>query len=567
MPTVPAPLQEAQTRVQVSPNARVSTQAPEGAFGSTEIAQRAISQVGNQMMQIAKEEKQKADDVATTEAYTKTIALRNRLMYDPKSGAMTRKGKDAFGVGEEYTQQFNEGADEIQASLTNEDQRQMYNKIKENELRDLDTNLTKHTFQQAQAYEQQTTEASIAATREDAVLNYQDPGKVQNSLAMQKSLIMAQAERSGVAPETAMMAVKSAESKTHEAVVNRMLANGQDLAASEYYKNIKGSMLADDTIQLEKALEEGSLRGTSQREAMAIASKTGSLSQALAQVDKIQDPKIQDATRERVKQRFQEREQAQELAAKQSFHSAYSMAESAKREGRNIRDSIPPDMYERMTPSQKGVIAALANKDTIETSWDEYYNLKTMAGSSQLRDKFMKTDLLLYRAKLGDSEFKELVNAQTEARKGNTETLDGFQTDQQIVNGALAEAGIDPTPKHGSEDAKKVNMFRRRVDEEMRKQQQITGKKLSNQEIQSVADGLMVQGITEKGFFWDTKKRVFEIDPTTDKDFEFEAKSIPPVERQKIESALRSKGIKVNDDNVMRLYARKIAGQVVKRGN
>lgn len=562
MPTVPAPLQEAQTRVQVSPNARVSTQAPEGAFGSTEIAQRAISQVGNQMMQIAKEEKQKADDVATTEAYTKTIALRNRLMYDPKSGAMNRKGKDAFGVGEEYTQQFNEGADEIQASLTNEDQRQMYNKIKENELRDLDTNLTKHTFQQAQAYEQQTTEASVAATREDAVLNYQDPGKVQNSLAMQKSLIMAQAERSGVAPETAMMAVKSAESKTHEAVVNRMLANGQDLAASEYYKNIKGSMLADDTIQLEKALEEGSLRGTSQREAMAIAGKTGSLSQALAQVDKIQDPKIQDATRDRVKQRFQEREQAQNYAAEQAFRSSYQIVEKTRR-----KDDIPPNQWAAMSPAQKSSIDAYLSKDNIQTDWNDYYNLKTMAASSQLRDKFMKTDLLLYRAKLGDSEFKELVNAQTEARKGNTETLDGFQTDQQIVNGALAEAGIDPTPKHGSEDAKKVNMFRRRVDEEMRKQQQITGKKLSNQEIQSVADGLMVQGITEKGFFWDTKKRVFEIDPTTDKDFEFEAKSIPPVERQKIESALRSKGIKVNEDNVMKLYARKIAGQVVKRGN
>lgn len=564
MPQVPGPATEqGLTRVQGSPGARVSTQAPAEAFGGGETAQRAINQFGGQVMQMAREEKQKADDVATMDAYAKTVQLRNRLMYDPKSGAMTRKGKDAFGVGEDYGQQFAQGADEIESTLTNDDQRAMYQKIRQRESMDLDQNLTKHTFQQAQTYEQETMDASIAATREDAVLNYQDPGKIQSSLAMQKSLIMAQADRGGLSPEAAMMRLKDAESKTHEAVVQRMLANGQDMAASEYYKGIKGSMTAEDTIQLEKALEEGTLRGESQRQAMAITSRHGGLQGALSEVDKIQDPKIQDATRDRVKQRFAEREQAKNYAQEQAFHRSYEIAEKTRR-----KEDIPPGMWASMSPAQKNSIDAYLAKDNIATEWGEYYGLKTMAASPALREKFLKTDLMEYRHKLGDTEFKELVNAQTDARKGKMDTLDGFQTDQQIVNGALAAAGIDPTPKHGSKDANRVAEFRRRVDQEVKKIQQETGKKISNDEMDGVVNNLMMKVTTHPGYtpfnLFKTEKRLYELDPRVDKEYEFNAQDIPKTERQKIESALRSKGYDVNDQSVMALYNQKIKSTAIR---
>ena len=567
MPQVPGPAtDQGIVRRQAAPNARVNTTAPIEAFGGgAQEVQRAIGQAGNQAMQIAREERQKADDIATTEAYMKTIQLRNRLMYDPKEGAMNRKGKDAFGVGQEYGEHFNKGADEIEASLTNDEQRAMYQKIRMRELTDLDGQLTKHTFQQAQEYDKQTTDASIAATREDAVMNYQDSAKVQNALAMQKSLIMASAERNGVAPEVAMLQLKNAESKTHEAVVNRMLANGQDLQASEYYKSIKDSMVAEDAVQLERALEEGTLRGESQRLAQDLTSKHRDLRSALAQVDKIKDPKIQDATRDRVKQRFAEREQAEEYASKQAFHSAFSIAEKAKQAGENIRDSIPPALYNSLTPAQKNSINALANRDSLETDWGEYYNLKTMAASPELRDKFMKTDLMEYRPKLGDSEFKELVNAQNDARKGDTTALDGFRTDQQIVNDALSEAGFDPSPKEGSTDAKKVNRMRQLVDSEVQKKQRELGRKVNNEEMQRIVDDLMVKGVTyRKTIFgidvWKTEKRLFELEKGKDTEFEISAEDVPAAERFRIENALRSKGYAVTDDNVLSLYKKKLVG-------
>jgi len=566
MPQVPVSNEQGITRQQAAPNARLNVQTSEASFGggaAVEAVGRAGAGLAQQAFQIAKEERQKADDVATQEAYTKTVKLRNDLMYDPKNGAMNRKGKDAFGVGQEYGQQFNKGADQIESSLATDEQRAMYQKIRQQELRDLDGNLTRHTFQQAQEYDQETTISGIKTTQEDAVMNYQDPGKVDQALKIQNALIDSHGARAGQAPEVISQRKAEAASKTYEAVIQRMLANGQDLAASEYYNKIKGSIVGQDATQVETALQEGSLRGESQRQAGSIVSKHSNMTSALAEVDKIQDPKIQDATRERVKQRFAEREQAQQYAGEQAFRSAYSIVEKSRN-----KDDIPPGQWAAMSPAQKNSIESYLKSDKVETDWNEYYNLKQMAATPAMRDKFMKTDLLIYRAKLGDTEFKELVNAQGDARKGDNTQLDGFQSDQQIVNGALAEAGIDPSPKPASKDAKSVNLFRRRVDEEVRKRQLDTGKKVTNEEMQGIVDGLMVKGITNRGFipWFDTEKRLFELERGTDKKFDFDVASVPATERQKIESALRAKGVTVNDDTVLALYRKKLSGMVGKRG-
>lgn len=575
MPQVPVPNEAGITRVQGAPNARVSTSAPIEAFGGGRAAENVTRQaqnLGEQAIQtieknqalaakLAKEEKDKADDVATQDAYTRTVQLRNRLMYDPENGAMNRKGKDAFGAGEEYGKQFEAGADEIENSLTNPEQKALYKRIREGEARDLDSNLTRHTFAQAQAYDEETTAASVSTTREDAVMNYQDPGKVGMSINRQKVLIESNGKRNGQPAEMIKQKQMAAESTTHEAVINRMLANGQDLMASDYYKNIKGSIHGDAVAQVERNLQEGSIRGESQRQAVKIYTTNNDLTSALQAVDKIKDPKIQDATRDRVKQKFLEKEQAKDAAEEQTFRSAFSIVEKTRN-----KDDIPPDQWDQLSPARKNSITEYlekaAKKEGVQTDWDAYYNLKQMAASPALRDKFMQTDLLLYRPKLADAEFKELVNAQSDGKKGDTKAIDGIRTDAQIINQSLLDAGVDPTPKQGSKDAKKVNMFWKAVDEEVKALQSQTGKKATNDEVQGIVDKLMTKGVTEKGWFWDTEKRLYEVDPGTDKKFEIKTKDIPLMDRQKIESALRARGINPTDDKINQIYKSKLAGMV-----
>lgn len=561
MPQVPVANEGQIVKQNAAPNVRVATDAPAEAFGGgsslAQVSQTATG-LGQQAMQIAHEEKQKADDVATTEAYSKTVALRNQLMYDPKNGAMTRKGKDAFGVSDEYGKKFKDATDEINSSLTNDDQRTMYNKIRANEGRDLESSLTKHTYQEAQNYDQETTKASVQTSQQDAIMNYQNPGKIQESLAMQKNLIAANGTRMGLPPEEVQHQQMDAESKTHAGVIERMLANSQDLAASAYYKEVKGNVLGTDAIQLEKALEEGTVRGQSQRGAADIYNKNHDLSSALAQVDKIADPRVQDATRERVKQRFQEKEEAVKLNSDHAFRAAYSAVEKSKN-----KDDIPPATWAALSPEHKNTITAFLKKDDIITDWPEYYNLKTMASTPELQKKFLSTDLLQYRNKLADADFKNIVDLQDTVRKGGDKSdklLNGYRTNREIVEGALKPMGI-------AKDDPRVDDIHRAVDQRIIQEKAVTGKtEIPTSEVQRITDDTIVKaheaGSSGVFGFFRGDKPAFEFGP--DAHLEVDVADIPKSEVKKMTAALKARGIPVTDEKLQQLYSSRL--NKVRRG-
>jgi hypothetical protein len=95
MPTVPR--YEQRVGQAALPNARVSTNAPIEAFGGGQGLQQ-VAQAAQETLEIVRKEREKADQLAVLEADTKAARLKTSLFFDPKTGAMTRKGKDAFGA-------------------------------------------------------------------------------------------------------------------------------------------------------------------------------------------------------------------------------------------------------------------------------------------------------------------------------------------------------------------------------------------------------------------------------------------------------------------------------------
>jgi hypothetical protein len=244
MPTVPT-YGDNVVRQRPYPDARVTPSAPAEAFGGGRASEERITNAAVGLIdtgqQLYLHEKKKADDLATTDAYNKTLQLKNDLFWNPQSGAMTRRGKDAFGVVDEYGSKFDEAADQIQSSLSNNEQRDMYEKMRLHVKTELLDQLEKHTFQESKAYDDQTTEAGINAQRDNAVLNYNDPAAVAGSLNMQKALLVAHAQRNGLSEDSDAVKEKLSQvtSATHAAVMERMLFNGQLGLAQNYYKTLK----------------------------------------------------------------------------------------------------------------------------------------------------------------------------------------------------------------------------------------------------------------------------------------------------------------------------------------
>lgn len=563
-------------QAQAAPNVRIDPGASPESFGSGgafKEGQQVSSGLFDQSQKIYAEEKHKADEVILTDVNSKLTRLKNQLIYDPKDGLMNRKGKDAFAAPDDLHAKYDSQAEALTKDLS-PSQQEMAKHMVIGHKSDLDSDIQKHVFAESKAYDDETTQAAMDAAHDDAVTNFHEPDKINAALDAQHGTVLRWAQRQGI-PESdpiVKQKLEDAASKTHSAIVERMLANGEDLKAKAYYDHVKempGQIKGDDMKILDKALEEGSVRGESVRISQDLTKKyPNDMRAALNETDSIKDPKVLEETRRRIKERYNDNDAALKMTNEKNSVSALNIIDQSK----NIDDVMKSPMWKNFTHSERAGLISYAEakrKGTQpETNWDDFYNLKTMAAETTTRDKFLQTNLMEYRPHMADGEFKQLVDLQADLRKGDEKAgahLDGFRSDQDIVNGALSDAGIDHSAKPGTEEAKRVNLFKSKVDKEVMRIQTDTKKKVTNEDLKRIVDQYMIEGATDKGIFgsgfFASKKRLFEIDPTQDKQFTIDAK-VPSEERAKIEAALKKHGLPVTDEAVLNLYKKKVGGLV-----
>lgn len=568
MPVVPR-YSEPQVREQGLPGVRITPSAPIEAFGGGDAVAgvfKAAQGAGDVMQKYAAEEKKKADQLAVLDADKKLSEMETRLLYDPQMGALNKKGRDSFGLPDQVMGEFGKGVQEIEKSLNNDEQRMQFRRSAISRQVDIDRQIQKHVSGEIRQYDSTVTESYLANERDAASANYHDPERVGMSIARQRAALLDHANRNGLPPEWVNLKVTESASKTHTGVISRMLANGEDLAAKQYYDANRESISGADATHLEKSLEEGTLRGESQRQSDAIMNRGLPMADSLKAAKAIKDPKVRDAVVSRVEHEFSARQAAERQDREDAYKTVWTTLEQTK--------EMPPNdaNWAKLNPSEKHSIetrlAQLKAGLPRVTDPNTYYELYTLASSPVTRDQFLQMNLMEKHPKLSDQDFQEIVKLQSQLRKGDAQAdlkLDGYRTNAQIVDGTLAQAGFDTTPKPGSDDATQVNQFRKTVDDKVVALQKSTGRPATNKEVQEIVDGLIIEGrVSGTGLFgfFQTKRRVFQQQPG--EQLEFEAKDIPAAERSKIESALRQRGVPVTDERVSQLYAakmRKSSGQ------
>jgi len=568
--TVPRSTQR-QVQETAAPNIRIDPGGSAEAFGagaSNQKVQSAADGLFDQTQKILAAEKAKADEVVLTEFNSKLTHLKNELIYNPKTGLMNRKGRDAFGASESVHSDYDSQVEELKKSLSSRSQEEMANKMIIGHKTDLDGDIEKHIYAESKAYDDETTQAALLTAHDDAVLNYQNPEKVQAALDNQAGTVLRWAKRNGYPDNDpiTLQKLEQAASKTHSAIVERMLGMGDDLQAKAYFDSVKaqgGQFTGQDMVSVEKALEEGSVRGQSERNAKAIYSQHTDMAQALREADAIDNVKVKDETRRRIKERFADADSSRRDSNEKNHINALNILDNSK----NIDDVMKSPMWKNFTQGERNGLINYAKMkaEGIQPArnGEDYYNLKIMAATPELQSKFLKTNIREYVGKVTDSELHELINLQTNGRVGKGMNLDGFRSNQDIVKGTLKDFGFNPNAKPGTDEIKKVNQFLAKVDQAVMKEQERTGKKITNDEIKRISDNLMIEGTTDNGIFgsgfFAGKKRLFEIDPST-KQFKIESESIPIDERNRIEEALKRNNRPITDMEVLRLYKRKIGG-------
>jgi len=541
-------------RVKVNPTntQRVQTQAPDFGERSQQQLTQATGQLAQTALKVEQAEIEKANQIIDMETDTKLGELETDLLYNTESGALNKLGKDSFGTPDVVGMDWEIGVKEIEKGLSTDRQRAAFRKRVRQRKANIDKNLMRHISKESLQYDNQVTESYIANEKNTALENFFDEERVDDSVARQRQAIINHADRNGLPAEYKKQKIKLLQSETYTGVITRILDGGADLEAKAYYEKNKHLIDGKHRRGIEKQLEVGTLMGDSQRATDEIFSKTTDFRKALDSARKIRDPKKRDEVVKRVKARISEEKMLEAESDKNNFDKAFSIVESSK-----SMNSIPPSILARLDLGGKQALERRVKQlnEGLPTKTDlgTYYNLELMASNPKTRDKFLRLNLNTMRDKLGDSDFKKFSKIQSEAASGKGSTnklLDGLQSKNSIIGDTLNIIGVESGKGADPDDIRKAQLFRKRVDDEVVRRQEQTGKKVNNDELRKITESLATDFVIGSKYFGlvDKRKRSFEID-TSD---------IPSELYDTYKKALSSRGLPSTDDNIMKLYQNKL---------
>jgi hypothetical protein len=517
-----------------------------------------VAHAGTEFAAIALEEKKSANQTALLAADNQLSTAENSLLYDPETGALTVKGKAAMALPEHVAGQFNDVADKIAAGLSTDEQRAGFAKMRAQHASSLDLTLRRHVYGEMQAYKQAELGDYVKNHTNAAVAKAADPQGVGQELYNVTSAITAAAPKLGLGPEALQSALGAARTSIHVGVIDQLLTNNQDGKAKAYFDSVKPEIVGASALDhVEHALEEGGVQGDAQRASDKILAAGGTLTDqvAAARAAFPDDPKRRQATQALVEHNLAITDRAAGEQQRADSQQAYNIVEQTGR-----FDAIPAPLLTRLEGSTRSALRNYAIEKAkgvpVQTDPPTYYALMTQAGTDPAT--FLKQNVLDYRGKLDNADFKQLTDLQLTIRNGDRTKTDaalaGFRTNTQIIDDTLTQWGMDPKAAPDTDTGKAIAQLRRTLDQRIEAATAGTGKKATNVEIQTTLDNILKQSKDSPGSWWGLVPGVAAHfrDQTT------RLIDIPFDERTKVEDALRRKGLPITDAAVLDLY---VAGQ------
>jgi len=540
------------------PSARIGARVSPTAAGAG--IGEGLSRVGQAVARVADDERRQANQLRLLDLDEQLA----RFQVDTEVAIQESRGRNAFGLPEQVLPAFDEKVGELTQELSDPDLQLAFRRLASQRRQTMDRALQLHVARERLRFDDERTEAALATATSEALTNIDQPERIALSLARQQAILRDHAARTSKPAEWVEQRLGQVQSELHAGVIDRLLARGDDIAASEYLTDTRAAIDGTALAKLDRAVEAGSLAGESRRQADAIlAQHTDDRGAALAAAAKIEDTKVADATKTRIRQFFSD-QQAAEAAEQDQLTDQLTQALN---DSGGDYDAVAAQAGTLPANLQAGLKAhARAVREGVEpvTDWTRYYDLKQLASSRETQADFARINLLQYRGELADVEFKELAGLQATLRGGNRsqadKALDGYRTTRQIVDEALTAIGVDTTPKPSkreSSDAVQVASFRRQVDEQVMRRQEELGRALRNDEVQGIVDHLLVQGtVPGSGWLFDDRKRVYQLQP--DEDLALDVSAIPSAEVRKIRDTLTRHGREITDAAIVELYRLKL---------
>lgn len=212
---------------------------------------------------LVQREMQRADNAALMDAEAKLSQNRLDLMFNKEGGVYTRQGKDALDITNQTLPQFDKQAEQIGMGLTNQRQKEQFQRMVQSQRGSLSGELNRYEHTQRNAFYDQADQANIATSLDGAVKYANDPEQVAFYRSKGAFVIGQMGERKGMAPQAVLEAQTQFDSQVATSVIERLVTS-DPLQAQQFYAQSAATMTAADQIKAQKLL------GTSVRQQMAV---------------------------------------------------------------------------------------------------------------------------------------------------------------------------------------------------------------------------------------------------------------------------------------------------------
>ncbi len=223
-----------------------------------------IERTGEQMYEVAKVEKTKADTLRAEDAFNTLRQKQLDLTFDPEKGFANRKGANAVNAPlfQDYNKLLTTEISGIAQGLANPEQRALFLQRAQVSSLQFGENLLRHVQTERQAYAKDVYAGTVATEARAAGAQWTDPNAIKTSLVRTEAAANAMADQEGLpkegpGSEARRALIEGAQSKVHASVLGQMLANNKYQDAAKYFSENKDSIDPATAKSVQSAVVDG----------------------------------------------------------------------------------------------------------------------------------------------------------------------------------------------------------------------------------------------------------------------------------------------------------------------
>lgn len=500
--------------------------------------------------------RRQADEIVLLDARSKLAKLESDLLIR----AQGRKGKDAFGLVDETAAEWAKATKNIASELPYGDQRIRFLAIAQEAEARLQRNIFEHVARESAAWDAQKTDEFAGAERAAAVAAYENPERLEQALKNIAEAYSGYAARNGKPQEWAEAVKRKAWTDAVQGAIYMSLTRRNLALASAYFDKYRALIEPETAVKLSAAIEDRRFQQRVLEATDAILTPSHkTIGEALAMVEKINEPELRLAVEKRVKERWQDIQVAKGEATANAMERAFKILENT---GGDL-DLVPDDVMAELGQKERRVLEQFAanlrkpvlNQDLRDAAIADFWTK-----SKEDKAKISPLDLMTkWRPYITPSDFEEMSKAVGAAReavsRGNDSLYQEIAGPKEAALQELQALGLFPLDEKQAtdDDRRRYLAVVRQMDEE-RAIARRDGKPVpaSREHARAI---IFRTAITPGGILRaPRKKRVIDITPMD--------RVVPPPEiRREIEADIRSRGKIPTDELVERLYAARILNE------